>query len=138
MLVVALASGATVKEAAQQAGVSERTAWRRLADAGFKRCVVEAKAELVTRAVAKLSDGATKAVDTLLAVMDGEDPRARIAAARAVLEYALPARADLLAEAEALRPTEQSHDLPPLGRTRPTGPASALPGLFDADAAAGE
>jgi hypothetical protein len=34
-LILALAAGATVREAAEQAGIGERTAYRRLADADF-------------------------------------------------------------------------------------------------------
>ena len=141
LLVLALASGATVKDAAQQAGVSERTAWRRLDDDGFRRCVAEAKAELVTRALAKLADGASKAADTLLAVMDcQDDPRARIAAAKLVLDLAMPARQAFTAEADSLRPTrrvECSMDdrLAEFNtRDEATGPARALPVLFDGGA----
>lgn len=137
LLVVALASGATVKDAAERAGVSERTAWRRLADPAFLRCVAEAKADLVTRAVALLADGATKAAETLVAVMDCEEPRARIAAAKAVLELALPYRVVLLDEAAALRPwhrepTDMAEVFDTLQTTAvPDGPERALPALFD-------
>lgn len=140
LLVVALAAGATVKEAAEKAGVSERTAWRRLTDAGFRRCVAEAKAALVTRAVATLADGATKAAETLVAVLESPDPRAQIAAAKVILDLALPYRAGLLAEAAALRPTvtvkeDLYRQLDEIGQTqKPVGPELALPALFDVDA----
>jgi predicted DNA-binding transcriptional regulator AlpA len=42
MLMVTLASGLTVKEAATRSGVSKRTAWRRLSDPAFPCCVAEA------------------------------------------------------------------------------------------------
>ncbi len=41
-LVAALASGSTVREAAQSAGVAERTVYRRLEDAEFRSRVQEA------------------------------------------------------------------------------------------------
>jgi hypothetical protein len=45
-LILALAAGATVREAAEQAGIGERTAHRRLADADFRRAVSEARGRL--------------------------------------------------------------------------------------------
>ena len=137
MLVLALASGAPVKEAAERAGVSERTAWRRLQDDGFRRCVAEAKADLVAQATAKLADGAAKAVTTLLEVMDSEDPRARVMAAKEVLALALPLRGAFASEAHALRPTrrvpyDSSSALLEQLETREEalGPERALPDLL--------
>jgi hypothetical protein len=132
-LVIALARGASVPEAAAEAGVSERTAWRRLADDGFRRCVFEAKAELVNRSLARIADGAARAVDTLLELLDAEDPKARLAAAKMVLEYALPMRDGCQAAADALRPTEQYDPLEEMEfdlMTRRVGPEKALPELF--------
>ena len=86
-LVAALAGGATVRDAARQAGVSERTVYRRLDDPEFSRGVTEARAELVTRAVAMLAEAGTEAVRTLRALLaDGTPPAVRLGAARAVLE----------------------------------------------------
>ena len=58
-LVAALAGGATVRDAARSAGVSERTAHRRLEDAAFARRVSEARAELIARTVGTLADAST-------------------------------------------------------------------------------
>ena len=84
-LVAALAGGATVRDAAAQAGVSERTAFRRLADVAFRRRVSEARAGLVERAAGKLADAATEAVDTLRALLKARDT-VRLGSARSILE----------------------------------------------------
>jgi hypothetical protein len=64
-LLLALASGQTVRDAARLAGIGERTATRRMADPGFRRRVNELRGEMVGRALGKLADAATEAVDTL-------------------------------------------------------------------------
>ena len=86
-LIAALAGGATVHDAATRAGVSEHTVYRRLEAPEFSRGVTEARAELVTRAVAMLAEAGTEAVGTLRALLDeGTPPAVRLGAARAVLE----------------------------------------------------
>ena len=64
-LVLALARGLTVRQAAGEAGFGERTAHRRLDDPEFRRRVSVVRAELMERAGGLLSDAATKAVDVL-------------------------------------------------------------------------
>jgi len=54
-LILALAAGATVREAAEQAGISERTAHRRLADADFRRAVDEARGRMFDAALGRLA-----------------------------------------------------------------------------------
>jgi len=46
-LLLALASGETVRDAARLAGIGERTATRRLADSTFRRRAVELRAEMM-------------------------------------------------------------------------------------------
>jgi hypothetical protein len=53
-LVLALASGQTVRDAACAAGVGERTATRRWADPDFRRRVARRRAELAARAAGRL------------------------------------------------------------------------------------
>ena len=113
-LVVALAAGATYAEAAAQAGVSERTARRRMDDPAFRAALDDARAEVVSRAVDRLSAVATDAVDTLAALLGpGVPPPTRLGAARAVLELGSRLReehdlaARLGALEEALAPNEQ-------------------------------
>jgi hypothetical protein len=85
-LIAALAAGQTVKAAAASAGVSERTAHRRLEDAGFWQAVVDARAKLVDNALGQLADASAAAVTTLRALLDADGETARLGAARAILE----------------------------------------------------
>jgi hypothetical protein len=92
-LVTALAVGATVEQAAERAGVSARTVHRRLGDADFTRRVDEARVDLVTRAVARVSASATAAADTLRELLGATTPPAvRLGAARSLLELGMKLR----------------------------------------------
>lgn len=85
-LVAALAVGMTVRDAARAAGLSERTAHRRLEDPGFRRTVADARARLIESACGQLAEASTAAVSTLRALLDAEGENVRLGAARAVLE----------------------------------------------------
>jgi hypothetical protein len=85
-LILALAAGATVKDAAGQAGIGERTAYRRLADADFRRAVSEARGRLFDNALGRLANIASKAADTLDRLMDSDKPSVSLGAAKAALE----------------------------------------------------
>jgi hypothetical protein len=86
-LIAALAGGATVQDAAKAAGVSPRTAHRRLDDRAFKIRVQAARAELVEHAVGILAKASTAAAVTLAQLLDKNiAPSTRLAAARAILE----------------------------------------------------
>jgi hypothetical protein len=75
-LLLALASGQTVRDAARSAGIGERTATRRVADPDFRRWVAELRAEMIGRALGQLPDGITEAAGTLrkLLAADGDGP----------------------------------------------------------------
>lgn len=85
-LILALAAGDTVTGAAAKAGTSERTAYRRLADAEFRRAVSEARGRLFDAALGKLAAIATKAADTLDRLMGDEKASVALGAAKAALE----------------------------------------------------
>jgi HEAT repeat protein len=85
-LLVALAQGRSTREAARRAKVSERTATRRMADPEFRIAVAEARAAMVERALGKLADGSTEAVDTLRRLLKAKAEGVRLSAARAFLE----------------------------------------------------
>jgi hypothetical protein len=105
-LLTALACGATVENAARAAGVSARTAHRRLRDEAFRRRLQAARADMVQRAAGLLTAAALEAVKTLLSLQQAAVPAGvRLGAARAVLEIGMKLRevADLevrLAELE--------------------------------------
>ena len=84
-LILALAAGASVRKAAEQAGISERTVYRRLADADFRRAVSEARDRLFDAARGRLADLASKAAETLERLMESDKPSVARAAAKAVL-----------------------------------------------------
>jgi hypothetical protein len=85
-LVAALAAGGTVEAAAKSADVSVATAHRRLNDPAFRRRVDEARADAVSRAVARLSATSTLAADTLRELLKARSETVRLGAARAILE----------------------------------------------------
>ena len=104
-LVLALACGATVENAARTAGVSLRTVYRRLAEPAFRTRLQGARAEMVQRATGMLTAAALEAVKTLLVLQQASVSAAvRLGAARAILELGAKLRevADLEARLAAL------------------------------------
>ena len=92
-LLLALACGASVENAARQAGVSESTAYRRLADADFSQRLKDLRADMVQRTAGALTAAATEAVRTLLELQKPSAPPAvRLGAARSVLEIGMKVR----------------------------------------------
>ncbi len=92
-LLMALVCGATIENAAKTAGVSERTAHRRLKDPEFAKKLQDMRAEMVQRAAGMLTAAAMEAVKTLLALQkDNTPPAVRLGAARAVLELGMKLR----------------------------------------------
>ena len=98
-LLLAMAEGRTVREAAIAAGLGERTATRRLADPNFRRRVVEARAEMVARALGKMADGMAEAADTLRQLLRAEGESVRLGAARSILELGNKLRESVEVEA---------------------------------------
>jgi hypothetical protein len=87
-LVLALAAGRTIAEAASEARVSSRTANRRLQDEAFRQRVKTARsAEMTTRALGMLADAAARAVAALDKLLTSPAPSIRISAARSILEF---------------------------------------------------
>lgn len=86
LLILSLASGQSVREAANAAGVSEKTVRRRLADAEFRRRIDETRAELFQLALSRLAAAAARAASTLEALLDGKRETSRLRAARSILE----------------------------------------------------
>ncbi|MFO0846618.1 MAG: hypothetical protein U0797_30335 [Gemmataceae bacterium] len=80
-LAAALARGERVEDAARLAGVSARTAFRRLkGDPGFRAMVAEARSQMVRRVAGRLADAGERAVGTLVGLLDGEDLRVGLGA----------------------------------------------------------
>jgi hypothetical protein len=115
-LLLALACGATVDSAARQAGLCERTVYRRLKDADFKRKLRDVRADMLARTAAALTAAATEAVRTLLDLQKpGVQAAVRLGAARAILEIGLKLRetVDLEARIAALEDRQVTVVAPP-------------------------
>jgi hypothetical protein len=95
LLLGTLAAGSSVEQAAKAAGVSVRTAYRRLADPIFARRLAQARDELISNALGELVDCASQAVATLRTLLDASDERVRLSAAKATLEQLLRLRETL-------------------------------------------
>jgi hypothetical protein len=85
-LMLALAAGQTVRDAARLACVGERTASRRVVDPAFRRRVAELRAGMVARAAGQLADGMAQAAATVRGLLTAESESVRLAAARTILE----------------------------------------------------
>jgi hypothetical protein len=87
-LIQALTVGQTVRAAANAAGVSEATAYRRLRDRKFAKRLKAAKDEMVRRTTDALTAAGLRAVATLLRLNDDREVPAvvQLGAARALLE----------------------------------------------------
>jgi hypothetical protein len=92
LLALALASGQSTAAAAEQAGISQRTVERRLADPAFRRQVADFRGELLATALGRLADNLTRAADTVAALLDAPEPHHRLRAARTLFSFALRLR----------------------------------------------
>jgi hypothetical protein len=104
-LLLAIACGATAETAARNAGVSERTVHRRLADPAFQRRLQVVRADIVQRMSGTATAAGLEALKTLLALQkEGVPPTVRRAAARDLLEmgFKLRAHADFAQRLQAL------------------------------------
>ena len=88
VLLMALALGASVENAAHKAGIGERTAYRRLADPAFKALVNQARLEVALRTTGMLTGAGPGSVKTLVDLQyEASAPAGvRRAAARDVLD----------------------------------------------------
>ena len=85
-MVAELARGATQKEAAAAAGISDRGVRRRLDDPEIQAQIVEARAEIRRRTMAAIADASLEAVQTLRDLQGVEQaPQIRFQAAKVLL-----------------------------------------------------
>jgi hypothetical protein len=85
-LALLLAEGKTVKDAATLGEIGERTAFTWLADRCFQAFVSELRGRMLDAALGRLADAATRAVDTLVALLDEETANVRLRAALGILD----------------------------------------------------
>lgn len=86
LVLAALAAGEEVAVAAATAKLSERTVYRRLADPAFRAELAALRRGMLDRAVGRLTDATTAAVETLVRNLTAETASVQVRAAVAVLE----------------------------------------------------
>jgi autotransporter translocation and assembly factor TamB len=135
-LLMALACGSSVEQAASRAGVGITTVRRRLKDPRFTKRLQEIRADMVQRTAAMLTAAAGEAVKTLLDLQKASAPPAiRLGAARAIIELGGKLRetaelADRIAALEQQLANEAAGTPPPIGPppvTPPDAPPPAPP-----------
>jgi transposase len=87
LLITSLAAGDSIREAAAKAGVSERTAHRRMKDPAFRQRVNETWSDLVREAVGRLGDAAAHAANVLRELLNADSETVRLSAARSILDH---------------------------------------------------
>ena len=89
----ALACGASVENAARAAGISGRTAYRRMADPAFRKRLQKVRDGIVQRTAGAVTAAWTESVKTLLALQQPTvSATVRLGAARAILEIGIKLR----------------------------------------------
>jgi hypothetical protein len=107
-MVAALLSGATVAEAATQAGVSKATGYRRMRDRDFVARLDHERTEMVRAARLSLLGEVRQSVRVLARLRDDDEALAavRVSACRAILDKALPAQSEAAIDLTAAGPPE--------------------------------
>ena len=92
-VIAALAAGKTYAQAGRDAGLSRATVSRRMSDPEFRATVQQARSQLLEQATGKAASVATRAIQTLSALLGPQNPKPiRLGAARAVLEHVVRLR----------------------------------------------
>jgi hypothetical protein len=94
-LILALASGKSVPDAANTSGVSERTAYRRLTDPSIRKQIQTLRAEMLAQALGRVVHGMTDAADVLKTLLDAKSESVALGASRALLELGVKLRDSL-------------------------------------------
>lgn len=88
-LILALASGDSVKDAARQAGCSERTVYRRLRNESFVQRINQARTSMLQQAVGRLAKAVPKASEVLDRLLDSPSERIRLQAVKVVIDSSI-------------------------------------------------
>ena len=90
-IVIAVASGSTIKAAAESCGCSDRHAYRISGSQEFKQKLHELRQQMTQQAAGILTDAASKAARTLVDMLSDEhEAKDRLAAARLILANVEP------------------------------------------------
>lgn len=86
LLAAKLAAGSTIRDAAAELGIGEKTARRRLADPGFKATVAQLRNELRDSILARVFAAAEGAVTALTQLLNDPQTTVRLKAASLILD----------------------------------------------------
>ena len=88
-MILALAMGATLLGAAEQADISERTVRGRMQEKEWQAAVVARRDKLFAEAHGKIIGALTEAADKLRVLLDTDNEQVALGAARALLDFGL-------------------------------------------------
>src|SRR5438270_12869340 len=92
VLALALASGTSVADAAERAGVGRTTAYRKLDNPAFHRQVCEFRDKLISTALGRMADKMSQAADALVLMCEAPEPHIRIRAIRTLFSLGIRLR----------------------------------------------
>jgi hypothetical protein len=114
-LIVSLACGTSVETAAQKAGMSVRTVYRRLADPEFQAQVKEVRTDMLRRAAAMLTAAGMAAIKTFTTLQESaQSESVRLGAARSIIELGCKLR-EMVEITERLAQLEARMEAEPAG-----------------------
>ena len=89
-IIAALLQHGTVREAAEAAGTTPRTIYDRMKDREFRADYMEAKNDIIRKAVFSINERLSEAIDTVSDIMNDADtnPAVRLQAAQTILNNA--------------------------------------------------
>lgn len=114
-MALAVACGSTIKAAAEKCSCSERQAYRIAATETFKQRVYEIRSEVAAATVGLLTEGASKAAATVVALLDESQPANVRTNAAKVIFAALGPMAELGELRKRLDDLEAASRAPKLG-----------------------
>jgi hypothetical protein len=91
-LATLLAAGRNLRDAAREAGISERQAYRWLDEDAFNCRVNHHRSRLVVETLSRLAGIATRAVDTLTEALESTNDNVRVKAAIGILDQLIKIR----------------------------------------------
>jgi hypothetical protein len=92
VLMASLAAGKTTQDAAEAAGVSERTVFRRLEQPEFRQNMITLRERMVDDLTSRLADASSKAFEKLQTLLTAESEFVQLGAARTILDQMLRLR----------------------------------------------
>lgn len=93
LVISALLTERSIKEASKKAGVGEHTVYRWMATPEFDKAYKQAKRKILDHAISQIQLSVTEAVGVLRSIMNDEEspPSSRVTSAKTILEQALKA-----------------------------------------------